>query len=163
MQCPRTGLILRLVGVELSSWEEEDLRQHLTDCPACQATWNRLRETWQELGEWQVVPPRDRQEAIVGAVTELMPERGAGLFQGIGRGRILRIAASLALATGLGIAAGKVAPIPDSQSGQSEWPAPSDTDVAESLGITELGTGPATGLGRGLVRGKTSEEKEASS
>jgi len=162
MQCPQTGVILRLVAGELASSREEELRQHLSGCPSCQSAWRELRDTWQALGEWEVVPPLGRQEVIVRAASDLKPESGAGPFHGIGWLRVLRIAASLALATGLGIAAGTVVPIPGSSSGPSAQATPSDADVAESLGITELAAEPATGLGRGLVMNGAPGEEEAS-
>jgi anti-sigma factor RsiW len=163
MSCPQTALILRLVAGELPSSEAKPLRAHIADCPSCQSTFSQLRQIWCVLGEWEVVPPQDRQDAILASVSALKPERETRLFQRMRQLGALRIAASFALAAGLGIAAGTAVPITRSHSGQAERVAPSDAEVAERLGIPELGAGPATGLGRGLVMNETSGEKEASS
>jgi hypothetical protein len=160
MQCPQTGLILRLVAGELPSSEEESLLAHLADCPLCQSTLTQLRETWQVLGEWEVIPPQDRQDAMLASASALQAEKGTPLLQRMRQLGALRIAASFALATGLGILAGRTVPIRGFHSGQTERVVPSDAEVAESLGISELGSGPATGLGRGLVMSESSEKKE---
>jgi hypothetical protein len=163
MQCPQTGLILRLVAGELSLHEEMNLRKHLKDCPNCESAWSQLHKTWDALGEWEVAAPsRDLGQAIVRATRESKPEKISGMPPAVWL-RVLRIAASIALATGLGIATGTVVPIGDSQSDQAGGPAISDANVAESLGITELGARYSTGLGRGLGVSQTPEGKEVSS
>ena len=123
----------------------------------------RLCETWDTLGEWEVAASsRDLRQAIIHATQESKRERVATPFLASWY-KALRIAASLALATGLGIAAGAVVSIGGSRPDQAGSLVVNDANVAESLGITELGARSATGLGRGFGVNGSPEGKEASS
>jgi hypothetical protein len=68
--------------------------------------------------------------------------------------RPLRIAASIAIAAGLGIGAGSVVPVPAFST------EPSEEQVAESLGLTAFATDSATGLLAALELPDAGEEAE---
>lgn len=146
MSCPRDHEILRLVSGELTPAAARGLEEHLAQCAACTAARDEIGSGWRALGDWQV---NTSEQDLTGAVLrriEVDPRQDsppAFLLAGSG---LLRVAASIALAAGLGIATGALVPVWRSTSLAHE-----DREaVALSLGVAELGVEGSTGLTLGF-------------
>lgn len=162
MSCPKEELIVRLVSGELPDTEQGDLRQHLRSCPRCAGLYEGLRKTWDELGGWDFDPAGiDLSNRVLARVTDQEQEAGRGTFfrwrglSGLGdaartqaRGSLswLRMAASIALAAGLGMATGVLTPLDWAARVPRSAAAPTAEEVMDSLGLSEFGSGSATGL-----------------
>jgi hypothetical protein len=72
---------------------------HLAACPECAARLAATARTWQVLGEWQVTAPEWSAERIVAAARRLPP---ASPWR-----PLLRVAAAIVLAAGIGHAAAR--------------------------------------------------------
>lgn len=147
MSCPRDHLIVRFVGGELTDAEERDFRQHLAICPTCAAALEELRDTWNDLGAWHVDPTgidlADRVLAQAAGPEDPLPRP---LLLAVFRAGQLRVAASIALAAGLGIATGALVPMDRALQGSQSTATPTAVELVESLGLAELATESATGL-----------------
>lgn len=141
MSCPRVHLLVRLVGGELADAEERGVRQHLAACPDCAATLESLRGTWDDLGAWDVdVSSTDLTDRVLGhAGDQENPVRHPLLTAAL-EVRRLPVAASIALAAGLGIATAALIPAGQASAGLTV------DELVENLGLAELATPSATGL-----------------
>jgi len=147
MSCPRNHLIVRLVGGELADAEERGVRQHLAACPTCAQAFEELRATWDGLGEWNVDSAHiDLTGRVLARVTEQENPDHRSLLIAVFRGGHLRVAASIALAVGLGVATGVLAPKVQTFQGSQSSSIPTAVELAEALGLDELATRSATGL-----------------
>lgn len=164
MTCPQTKMILRLVSGELPALEARELREHLDSCPSCHAAWAEFQEAWQILGAWDVSALESDLASDVIRAADMEGSRD-GLSGGqIHRwSRILRTAASIALAAGLGIATGYLVPMQTDRTAQTTSPTVEADEVLGALGLAELGTDSATGLSLGLGAPETLQDEEASS
>ncbi|MFQ6042284.1 MAG: zf-HC2 domain-containing protein, partial [Candidatus Poribacteria bacterium] len=77
---------------ELSSFEQQQLRKHLSRCPHCQATWKSM-ESLQEQVERLVEPdaPRELWERIMTALEKEAPKAASGkvIYYPAARGRMV--------------------------------------------------------------------------
>ena len=149
MTCPRTHLIVRLASGELSPAEERDLREHLETCQVCAAAYSEMSQTWNALGEWQLnVSGIDLAERVL-AEADAEGRRPSPPIRLTWHWAVpLRAAASIALAVGLGVAAGHLMPAGKSAA-VPESPASLEgiTEALELIGFTsESATGLALGL-----------------
>lgn len=162
MSCPQMCLLLRSLSGELPPSERDELDRHLAGCPICRQAYADLRETWGVLGSWAVdVAGTDLTADVLAGVEQPAGGQVAGARWAGG----LRVAASIACALGLGITAGALLPTTPASPGPERVPgrAVEGIDVAESLGLTDLGGGSATGLGLDLPVGEVTGGQEASS
>jgi len=103
-----------LRDIELIEWaagwvsveERAEAEAHLATCLDCQGRLDAVRQTWRTLGQWQLAAGRDLAAGILeaaGRQTQLLPvptwRRVASL--------VLRAAAAIVLAAGIGHAAGR--------------------------------------------------------
>jgi anti-sigma factor RsiW len=157
-------LILRLVSGELAPSEARELREHLDACPACQAVWAELQETWRLLGAWEVsAPERNLAPAVLQAADAGGPQAGFAGGQALRWPTVLRAAASIGLAAGLGIGTGYLVPMGSGGKPQTTNLTVEADEVLGSLGLAELGTSSATGLSLELDTEEALPEEEASS
>lgn len=130
--CLEDTLLIRLVAGELPPETRSEVAAHLAACTACRERYDRLAATWEVLGVWSVhAPQRDLSAAILRAATRrnLLPW--------------LRIAASVALAAGLGAGVASIAP---PRYAQVPPPQPiSDQELVGRTGLEFLG-GESSGL-----------------
>jgi anti-sigma factor RsiW len=153
MKCPRTSDILEMLSNRLDSERSPELRAHIAACAICAEALRELEVPWTALGSWTLEP-----SAV--DVVDAVLERAGHVEQAPAPGRMalwrrpLRIAASIAIAAGLGIGAGSVVPVPAFST------EPSEEQVAESLGLTAFATDSATGLLAALELPDAGEEAE---
>ncbi len=151
MSCQRESVIVRLVGGELAEAEEREVRLHLAACTTCAEAFEGLRGTWDELGAWNVDPTEiDLTDRVLARVTEPEDPTRHQQFFSTYRGASLRVAASIALAAGLGIATGAMVPRDPGLKAAQFASAPSPVELVEALGLAELSTPSATGLPLGF-------------
>lgn len=150
MACPLTNQIIGLASGELPSAEAEQLRAHLADCSACAAEYAALQRTWDTLDAWAVDPGRhDLTGAVLARaadVEQLPQEERVRLLR---MPAPLRAAASILVAVGLGLAAGRLIPVSESTQ-PVQIPESSTQDVVEYLGLNQLAS-TATGLPEPLL------------
>ncbi len=149
MTCPQTCLVLRLVSGDLSPSEQRDFRSHLEGCATCAAAYAEMSETWNALNSWQPdVSGCDLTARVLASVEdERQPSAkppGWAMFRMVP----VRLAASIALAIGLGVVAGYLVPA-GRTSANGGRPATLH-GMAGALEWIELGAGSATGLSGGL-------------
>jgi len=147
MACPSEKDLVRLVSGELDPAVTAEVRRHLEGCSRCAAAVQELEATWTALGHgddrggaspdlWPAV--RAALEGEAGADSGWVPQSHSAL---------LRAAASIVLAAGLGWMTGVMVGPPS----PTRLPAPSNgevtfEDVVEPLGLDEFASGSATGL-----------------
>ncbi len=151
MLCPRDHMIVRLVGGELADAEERDLRQHLAECPICAEAYEELRGTWDELGALNVeASDIDLTDRVLSRVQERENPIRHPLLLTVFKASQLRVAASIALAAGLGIATGALVPRDRAAQSSQSSSVPTAVELVEALGLGELATASATGLPLGF-------------
>lgn len=144
MSCPDEPRLIRLVSGELDPQEARALEQHAEKCPRCAAALEELRATWSLLGEWAEDATTADVWPTVRATLEL-DAKGRGGWLPQTKPAMLRAAASLAVAVGLGWATG--AWIDRAPAGSQNKPAEASIDdVMEPLGLDEFVRFSATDL-----------------
>jgi anti-sigma factor RsiW len=144
MSCPDEPRLIRLVSGELDAQEAQTLERHVAECPRCEAALEELRATWSVLGEWTEDAPTADLWPTLRAALELEAQRRGVWLPRTGPA-ILRAAASLAVAVGLGWATGEwITPRPPGS--QNEPLETSIDDALEPLGVDEFVGSSATGL-----------------
>ena len=144
MTCPKRGVILRHLSGELAPEQRRDFQEHLGECSVCRAARDELRESWELLGGWEIdaatVDLTDRILARTDAGRRpLTPTRPTPWWAAT-----LRAAASIALAVGMGVAAGYLVPVAELP-GATE-PAATPAGVAGALAWIGPAAESATGL-----------------
>lgn len=155
MSCPDEGQLIRLIAGELEAGPADRLRGHLGECDRCAGLLAELQATWRLMEAWQ----EDEASA------DLWPTLRPAVESGAGRGPrwipstrpdLLRAAASIALAVGLGWTAGAwiTPPLPaqPEANGQTQV-----EELVESLGLDEFTSVSATGLHATLMSVEESE------
>jgi anti-sigma factor RsiW len=144
MSCPNEPRLIRLVSGELDPQEARALERHVDECPRCAAALEELRATWSVLGQWaEDTPPADLWPTVRAALE--LEARRRGVWLPRTRPAMLRAAASLAVAVGLGWATGAWI-APGQPGAQNEPLEASIDDVLEPLGVDEFVGTSATGL-----------------
>lgn len=140
MKCPRDSDILDMIAGRLDSERQQRLREHAATCPICREAVESIGASWGRLGAWSLGPTMidvvDHVVERADSIEQQRPPTRIELWR-----RPLRIAASIVLSAGLGIAAGTLVPVQTTTSSP-----PSDEQVAESLGLTSLADESSTGL-----------------
>jgi anti-sigma factor RsiW len=146
--------LIELAAGRLPAEHQADLAAHLAACPECARRRDEILATWDALGDWQVEPGRDLAPDVLAAA------RAPGWRK---RARpVLRIAASVLIAIGVGHAAGRWA-WPALEGQPSPRPAAAEEQAAAqglSLGVLEQVT--ATGIPEALLGAEESTDEEAS-
>jgi anti-sigma factor RsiW len=149
MRCPRNGVILRLLSGELEPGARRELLHHLQACSACRSAYENLQASWDALGDWLVeVPAINLTERVLAEADD--PDRGEGRAprRAAHRTVLLRAAASIVLAVGLGVGAGYL--VPAGKSVGIPAPSPALEDISEALEWIGVASESATGLPFGL-------------
>lgn len=130
MQCPSAENLVRYVSGEAGADDAARVEVHLAGCPTCAETVAALRETWSALDAWQLdASGVDLTERVLMAVGA---DIAAPRVYHWRWPAFARVAASVVIATGLGVGAGRLV------SGSRA----SDRDIAaaDSLGHDALHT-----------------------
>ena len=161
MTCPRANSIVRLASGELSSGEERDLREHLEICQTCATAYSEMCQTWNILGEWQVdISGTDLTERVLADSHRVERNSSRSIWLAGRWATPLRAAASIVVAVGLGVAAGRLVPAGGSAT-IPESPA-SLEGLTEALEMIGFASGSATGLAFGLDPEEAPEGDEPS-
>jgi len=145
--------LIELVAQRLDAGRKNAILAHLEGCAHCCEKLAQVRNTWDLLGQWDVQPPRSLDtERICALAAEAAEHEAAGkTIRFPAAGILLRVAASVALASLIGYTAGRwsVGPAPASASGQSpSYVSALDLEVGESLSTLVLDDTPDVGEGR---------------
>lgn len=147
MACPQDNKILRLVGGELAGAEERDFRRHLAACPVCADALEALSSTWNDLGAWQIeTRDADVVERVLGQAEAQEVATHTPTIMAVFTRGWLRIAASIALAAGLGIVTGTLVPPGRVAQDSASSAVSADDELINALGLDELATPSATRL-----------------
>jgi len=138
--CVYENLLIRLAGDELDAAQREAVMTHLSACRRCQGAWEEMRSTWDLLGQVTVTPPaRDLTGTVLARAAALHARKQRWVSA-------TRVAAVIALASGVGIAAGLLTPRKPQLTNAA--PVPSEEQVVAVLGLDEIDddTGVLAGL-----------------
>jgi anti-sigma factor RsiW len=128
--CVLESTLIRLVSGELPPREREQVLQHLHGCAECRHAWEELRHAWDLLDQATVtLPARDLAGSVLARAAVLRGRRARWAS-------LARVAAVIALASGLGIVAGLLAPSRSEQLVTTHTV--SDEQVTEALGLNDL-------------------------
>ncbi len=149
--CPKESEMLKLLAGELGdscdAEQVDRLRSHLIHCEVCKPVWKELQQVWGALGRLDDSADRVELTERVLAAVEGVPQQGDENLWLVGWRQPVRAAASILIAIGLGVAAGKVASNRQRQDAQQP---PSAEVVVDALGLSVFGVESATGLLEGL-------------
>jgi anti-sigma factor RsiW len=141
MTCPRNGTILRLLSGELLPDAAGEFQAHLKACATCMSAYEDLQSTWGALGDWRLdvsgIDLTDRVLADAEAAAR-SPVRATRWTAP------LRAAASVILAVGLGIGAGRL--VPQDEASPVPTSPPTVTGVDEAIAMIGLTAESVTGL-----------------
>jgi len=132
--CPDESRLIRLMAGELAEGDAVEIHTHLQLCEGCHKRFRELKATWELLGEWQPPAP---QEDLAGRVLAAA-SRGTPMT----RKRWVQLAATVALAVGAGMAAGRLNPARTSVPRQMSV---SEDELIDRLGLDVL-SGNTVGL-----------------
>ncbi|UCG17269.1 MAG: hypothetical protein JSV19_04400 [Phycisphaerales bacterium] len=163
MTCPYTPNLLRLVAGEPAIAERRDMQAHLATCAVCAREHARLIEVWQALGEWETdVAGIDLTARVLAEVSRESADRTGPARRFHALAPMVRAAASILIAVGLGIGAGYVLPLRFGETGNRSQETASAEAIVEALGLSHLGSDSATGLLNALDADSPSEGDESS-
>jgi len=155
MICATEGDLIRLVSGELSGPAAVELRDHVRGCARCASLLAELQATWDMLGTGdEPASAIDHWPAIREALTQ--ERRGRSIP--LARGDLLRVAASVAFALGLGWTTGWLVGRPAPTPGEL----PALESLIEPLGLDELAAGSAAGVTNTLLSAEEDEGTEQS-
>jgi len=148
--------LLELIGGHLRLDDRAGAEDHLAACESCRRQHEQLARTWEVLGQWDPVPAgRDLSEMILATATWDRKQRFPRVWRRFAM-VMLKAAASIVLAAGIGYAAGR-----------SYRPAPSppaaniEQQAASSIYLDTFESGTPAGLSEFvLAASKASGEKE---
>lgn len=137
--------ILDLLGGHVQADEQKSLLAHIAQCTDCQQRWNELRQTWDELGEWEIdASDIDLRPSLQTAIQNPSRRFKFPLLQGW-----TRIAASIILAVAAGHAIGKIS----AQKSAEQWA----LATAQASFFDVLSPGSPTGWGEPALPGNSLE------
>jgi len=137
--------ILDLLGGHVQADEQKRLLAHIAQCADCQQHWNELRQTWDELGEWEIDASR---LDLLSNLTSSIHHRSQRL-NFLSLTGLTRIAASILLAAVIGHAVGRFS----THKSKEEW----GLATAQTSFLQVLSPGSSTGWGELELQGNTLE------
>jgi anti-sigma factor RsiW len=138
--------LIRLISGDLDPDAAAVVERHLHQCPACAAIKDDLSATWETLGAWVDPAPAPDLWPTVQATLAVEARREATWLPQT-TPALLRAAACIAVAVGLGWAAGAwLVPGEQDTGGHAATAAVEMDDVLEPLGLDAFMVGSATGL-----------------
>ena len=137
--------MLDMLGGHIQADEQERFLAHMAQCSNCQQRWNELRQTWDDLGAWEI--DTSRIDLLPNLTSAIHYHRRHINFLSI-RG-LTRIAASILLAAVIGHVAGKFS----TQKSTEEW----GLATAQASFLQVLSPGSSTGWGELELQGDTLE------
>jgi anti-sigma factor RsiW len=159
MPCPNEAQLIRLVAGELEAGSADEIRRHAAQCPGCTAALAELEATWQVMGAATAdTPGSDLWPAIQASVG--LEAKPSPSWLPRTRPALLRAAASLVVAVGLGWMTGSWVARP--AGGGAEQIPPSQEELIESLGLDEFASISATGLSEALLSADEEPAEEES-
>ncbi len=155
MQCPTTADLLRCVSGEAGPDEAAAIHGHLADCPACADAIAALRQTWAALDAWQ---PETTGADISGRVLRAVEIEAATPKRHYWRWpALMRVAASVAIATGLGVGAGRLVSGSRASDGAIAMADRTGHDFLDTLTSAFAATDSATGISLHFEQGSDQE------
>ena len=137
--------MLDMLSGHVQADEQESLLAHIPQCSNCQQRLNELKQTWDDLGAWEI----DTSGIdLLPNLTSAIHHRGWYINFLSLRG-LTRIAASILLAAVIGHAAGKFS----TQKSTEEW----GLATAQASFLQVLSPGSSTGWGELELQGDTLE------
>ncbi len=135
MSCPNEAQLIRLVSGELTPEEASGLDRHVRQCPTCAAIKEDLSATWATLGAWiDDAPAADLWPTV--QATLAIEDRRETAWLPRTTPALLRAAACIAAAVGLGWATGAWIPSDERDPTDDTAAAVVDAnDVLEPLGL----------------------------
>ena len=135
--CPEETVLVRLLNGDLPESQARETALHVEACATCGVRYARLRDTWDTLGRWAVAPPAsatELRERILRAAATEGRERAAPMTA-----RVFwsRVAASVVVAAGAGVAAALV--VTTSEPGAGRAADVRQEQVVQVLGLEALG------------------------
>lgn len=127
--------MLDMLGGHVQADEQESLLAHITQCSNCQQRLNELKQTWDDLGAWEIdTSGIDLLPNLTSAIHHRSWHTNFLSIQGL-----TRIAASILLAAVIGHVAGKFS----TQKSTEEW----GLATAQASFLEVLSPGSSTGWG----------------
>ncbi len=161
MSCPDDGHLIRLISGELEPPHAGEVQQHVDACPRCADTVEGLRSTWAALGTWSEEETAPNLWPALRSTLEIEVRRDAGWLPRTSPA-LVRAAASIVVALGLGWTAGRFAvPMGAAPPGSAEPAAVSPDELIEPLGLDELAYVSATGLRAALDMPEPDQPEDA--
>ena len=137
--------MLDMLGGHVHPDEQESWLAHMAQCSNCQQRWNKLRQTWDDLGALEIDTSRiDLLPKLTSAIHHRSWHTNFLSIQGL-----TRIAASILLAAVIGHVAGKFS----TQKSMEEW----GLATAQASFLQVLSPGSSTGWGELELQGDTLE------
>lgn len=136
--CPKEIILVRLLNSDLSESRARETALHVEGCATCGVRYARLHDAWDVLGRWEVAPPTSEtalRDRILGAAATEGRDRAAP--PAMARPSWLRVAASVVVATGAGVAAALV--VTPSEPGTGRAADVGQEQVVHVLGLEALG------------------------
>ena len=137
--------MLDMLGGHVQADEKEGLLAHMAQCSNCQKRWNELRQTWDDLGTWEIdTSGIDLLPNLTSAIHHRSRHTNFLSIQGL-----TRIAASILLAAVIGHVAGKFS----TQKSTEEW----GLATTQASFLEVLSPGSSTGWGELELQGDALE------
>jgi anti-sigma factor RsiW len=144
MQCPSAANLVRYVSGDAGAQDAVRIGAHVSGCQACAETVAALRETWAALDAWQ---PGTTGVDLAGRVlTAIEAEATAPRRHRWRWPAFTRVAASVVIATGLGVGAGRLVSGSRASDREITVADSSNHDVLHALAVAFVATDSATGI-----------------
>ncbi len=99
--------LVSMLSGHMDKPQQEDAQEHMRGCDDCSKRMESMRQTWDQLGDWDVPSPTpDVTERVLAQVTT--ESAAAGPVRPSALPRLSRIAAALAVSGLLGVVAGTI-------------------------------------------------------
>ena len=137
--------MLDMLGGHVQADEQESLLEHIAQCSNCRQRLNELKQTWDDLGAWEIDTSRvDLLPNLTSAIHHRSRHTNFPSIQGL-----TRIAASILLTAVIGHVAGRFS----TQKSTEEW----GLATAKASFLEVLSPGSSTGWGELELQGDTLE------
>ena len=141
--------LIELASERLCADRRADAEVHLAACAECRERLDAVRQTWQTLGKWRVAAGRDLEAEIVRAAGRQAQTPPIPAWRRRAS-PVIRVAAAILLAAGIGHAAGRWAR-PQSTGSPPVLTEADERAAAEALSLDILAQQSAAGLAEAVI------------